>query len=87
MLKTYNKVNLRMLIRALWRLYLFMTFVYLIISIFGSWFNQIFTANGNTDTYYVFLGIDQGEIISPILWCIYYDLLLCKIQNSMLGYI
>jgi hypothetical protein len=31
-------------------------------------------------------GIDQGEIISPLLWCIYYDPLLCRIQNSSHGY-
>src|SRR5438034_3916117 len=31
-------------------------------------------------------GIDQGKIISPILWCIYYDLLLCEIEKHQLGY-
>ena len=63
-----------------------MSFVHLIISIFAPRFNKIFTAHGDTDAYYVLSGIDQGEIISPILWCIYYDPLLCKIQNSSLGY-
>src|SRR5204862_2262077 len=32
-------------------------------------------------------GIDQGETISPLLWRIFYDPLLCKIQsNQDLGY-
>jgi hypothetical protein len=67
MSKAYDRVNLGMLIRALTRLHLPMTFVQLIISIFTPRFNQIFTVHGNTDAYYVLSGIDQGEIISPIL--------------------
>ena len=86
MFKAYDRVNLGMLIRTLIRLHLLMTFVHLIISIFTFQFNKIFTAHGDTDAYYVLSGIDQGEIISSILWCIYYDPLLCKIQNSSLGY-
>ena len=32
-------------------------------------------------------GIDQGETISPLLWRIFYDPLLCEIQNNIqLGY-
>jgi len=32
-------------------------------------------------------GIDQGEIISPLLWIIYYNPLFCKIENQAdLGY-
>src|SRR5207248_6853385 len=32
-------------------------------------------------------GIDQGEVISPLLWYIYYDPLLTKVQQSShLGY-
>ena len=50
--------------------------------------NQVVTAYGLTDSYDVITGIDQEEVISPILWCIYYDPLLCKIQNNQqLGYI
>src|SRR5579859_7347234 len=31
-------------------------------------------------------GIDQGEVISPLLWCIYYDALLTEIQKLNIGY-
>jgi hypothetical protein len=48
--------------------------------------NQVFTAAGTTDPYEVLTGIDQGEIISPLLWCIYYDPLLCQIQEEQFGY-
>jgi hypothetical protein len=34
----------------------------------------------------VLIGIDQGEVISPLLWCIYYDPLLCQIQDNNEGY-
>src|SRR5829696_1391767 len=58
MSKAYDRVNLGMLIRALLRLHLSMSFVHLIISIFASHFNKIFTAHGDTDAYYVLSGID-----------------------------
>ena len=33
------------------------------------------------------IGIDQGEVISPLLWCIYYDPLLVEIHSqNELGY-
>ena len=32
------------------------------------------------------IGIDQGEVISPLLWCIYYDPLLCEIEKLNVGY-
>lgn len=31
-------------------------------------------------------GIDQGEIMSPLLWIIYYDPLLARIRNTSLGF-
>jgi hypothetical protein len=48
--------------------------------------NQVFTAGGLTPQYDVLVGINQSEIISPLLWCIYYDPLLCEIQKQQLGY-
>src|SRR4051812_49239915 len=86
MSKAYDRVNITMLIRALGRLCIPESFIKFLISIFLPRFNQVFTAHGNTDTYLVLSGIDQGEIISPILWCIYYDPLLCFMQNSPHGY-
>ncbi|CAB4441047.1 unnamed protein product [Rhizophagus irregularis] len=48
--------------------------------------NKVFTPGGLTEEYDVQCGIDQEEIISPLLWIIYYDPLLSKIKNSNLGY-
>lgn len=39
-----------------------------------------------TNPYDILTGIDQREIISPLLWCIYYDPLLCQLQDEQLGY-
>ena len=86
MSKAYDRVNVFMLVRALERLKLPKSFIYFILNMFIHRENQVFTAFSNTDTYKVFSGIDQGEIISPLLWCIYYDPLLCKVQSSDLGY-
>src|SRR6266498_4149687 len=48
--------------------------------------NAIFTADSITDYYNVKIGIDQGEIIFSLLWCIYFDPLLCKINDLGYGY-
>src|SRR5271165_744336 len=68
------------------RLRIPISFTNIIIELFSNRTNQIFTNVGTTDSYDVLIGIDQGEVISPLLWCIYYDPLLCKIQRSDLGY-
>ena len=86
MSKAYDRVNLFMLIRALERLRIPFNFIRFILKMFGNRFNQVFTSFGNTEPYKVVSGIDQGEVISPLLWCIYYDPLLCRIHESPLGY-
>ncbi|CAG8721784.1 11105_t:CDS:2, partial [Rhizophagus irregularis] len=48
--------------------------------------NQVFTAGGLTPEYDVLVGIDQGEVISPLLWCIYYNPLLCELNKHHLRY-
>jgi hypothetical protein len=61
-------------------------FINVITNLFLNRKNSVFTAYGNTDPYDVIVGIDQGEVISPLLWVIYYDPLLSRIKNSNLGY-
>ncbi|KAG9291957.1 hypothetical protein G9A89_004895 [Geosiphon pyriformis] len=43
---------------------------------------------GLTNEYHVHNGLDQGEVFSPLLWHIFYDLLLCEVkkQESICGY-
>ena len=53
----------------------------LILSLFRNRKFQVIIEDGLTDTVMAGDGIDQGETISPILWRIFYDPLLCKIQE------
>src|SRR6266498_3301532 len=84
--KAYDRVNIYMLEKALQRIKVPMNFITLIENLFLNQKNQVFTGVGITNKYDVLIEIDQGEIISPILWCIYYDPLLCEIEKSGLGY-
>ena len=84
--KAYDRVNIFMLEKALERLKLPGKFIKFITNIFIDRKNRIFTEVGLTDEYTVLTGIDQGEVISPLLWCIYLDPLLCEIEKNELGY-
>src|SRR5215213_437953 len=84
--KAYDRVNIFMLRKAMQRLKLPLAFIDLIENIFTERQNSVFTEVGLTDPYEMLVGIDQGEVISPLLWCIYYDPLLCEIEHQELGY-
>ncbi|KAG9288394.1 hypothetical protein G9A89_021425 [Geosiphon pyriformis] len=57
-------------------------------SIHNGCINRVMTDFGLTDGYCVYDGLDQGEVFSPLLWCIFYDSLLYKVkrQESVYGY-
>lgn len=84
--KAYDRVNIYMLEKALLRLKLPTSFIRMVTNLFLERKNKIFTEVGLTDEYKVLTGIDQGEVISPLLWCIYLDPLLCEIEKKELGY-
>ena len=86
MSKAYDRVNIYMLRKAMARLKIPFEFTNVITNLFLNRKNSVFTAYGNTDPYDVIVGIDQGEVISPLLWVIYYDPLLSRIQKSNYGY-
>src|SRR5205823_7351935 len=54
----------------------------LILNLFTNRTNKILTCYGQTSSYKVQVGIDQGEIISPLLWVIYLDPLLLELDDS-----
>src|SRR5207244_7381631 len=54
----------------------------LILNLFTNRTNKILTCFGQTSSYKVQVGIDQGEIISPLLWVIYLDPLLSELNYS-----
>ena len=71
-----------MLERVLNRIKLSKKIVKLIIYLFKDRKFKVITENGLTNTITAKDGIDQGETISPLLWRIFYDSLLYKIQNN-----
>src|ERR1044072_3780492 len=87
MSKAYDRVNICMLQHAMNRIKLLPLFIRFISNLFTNRSDRIFTPFDLTDPYNILVGIDQGEVICPLLWCIYYDPLLSFIQNkTSLGY-
>ncbi|GET57866.1 RNA-directed DNA polymerase from mobile element jockey-like [Rhizophagus irregularis DAOM 181602=DAOM 197198] len=82
--KAFDSVDLTMLRFALERIRLPASAVKFILSLFMKRTNRIFTAHGSTPAYRVRIGIDQGEVISPLLWVIYIDPLLTILKNEMM---
>ena len=68
--KAFDSIDTNMLRLAMLRLKIPSRFVDLTIDLFSNRFNSIITTFGNTSPYKVQIGIDQGEVISPLLWVI-----------------
>ncbi|GBB87296.1 hypothetical protein RclHR1_13730006 [Rhizophagus clarus] len=82
--KVFDSVNLTMLKFALERIGLPASSIMLILSLFMNRSNQVFTAHGDTSLYRVYISIDQGEVVFPLLWVIYIDPLLSVLKKEML---
>ncbi|EXX72775.1 hypothetical protein GLOIN_2v1790829 [Rhizophagus irregularis DAOM 181602=DAOM 197198] len=72
-----------MLKLALIRLHIPSLLIKFIINLFTLRNNKIITHYGDTSRYRVRIGIDQGEIISPLLWVIYLDPLLTTLNREV----
>ena len=85
--KAFDTVNLEMLSKAMKRIKIPNKAITLIIDLFKDRQLSIILADGLTNPITAGDGLDQGETISPLLWRIFYDPLMCKIQdNKDLGY-
>ncbi len=62
------------------------TFIDLILSFFTRHSNAIITSSLITTLYDMKVGIDQDEVIFPLLWTIYYDPLFCRIKDLQQKY-
>ncbi|GBB85664.1 hypothetical protein RclHR1_12140013 [Rhizophagus clarus] len=69
---------------ALERIRLPASAITLILFFFMNHSNRIFIAYGETSSYRVRIGIDQGKVISLLLWVIYIDPLLTVLKTEML---
>src|SRR6266498_5172064 len=84
--KAYDRVDITILRKAMERVKIPPACIDFILDFFTYRKNTILTKGGISEFYDVKIGIDQGEVISPLLWCIYFDLLLCEINQLNKGY-
>src|SRR4051812_30851366 len=86
MRKAYDTVGWNALEAALIRIKMNWTYINILEDLHKNRTSTIITAHGYTDPYKVQDGLDQGEIHSPILWRIFYDLLLAAIKKDLAHY-
>ncbi|GBC36358.2 ribonuclease HI, putative [Rhizophagus irregularis DAOM 181602=DAOM 197198] len=82
MMKAYDSVSLESLQLALRKLDIPEKFILWITELFKNRQMSVITAFGPSPTFIGGDGIDQGDAISPLLWRIFYDLLLIAIQQE-----
>lgn len=78
--KVYDSVSSIMLEKNLERLKLPTKLINIVMDIINNRFNRVIVNKEVTDEYYVRDGLDQGEIWSPILWRIFYDVSLTRLE-------
>ena len=87
MRKAFNSVGLKILEKALKRIKLPESMISFILSLYKKRRIKVITSFGLTNKFKAEDGLDQGEVISPLIWRIFYDPLLTKIKKSArLGY-
>ncbi len=79
--KAYDRVNIQLLHKCMLCLKIPTSFINLILNFFMKCTNAIITFYSITTPYQMKVGIDQEEVIFPLLWTIYYDPLFCRIKN------
>ncbi|KAG9288907.1 hypothetical protein G9A89_019529 [Geosiphon pyriformis] len=86
--KAYDSVGWEHLKRNLVRIKMYNRFIRFFGSIHNGHTNRVMTDFGLTDGYCVYDRLDQREVFSPLLWCIFYNPLLCEVkrQESVCGY-
>ncbi|GES83878.1 ribonuclease H-like domain-containing protein [Rhizophagus clarus] len=85
--KAYDRINISLLKLSLKRLNIPDVVVNLLCNLFSNRYNQIILPNHLSREYNIFQGIDQGEVVSPLMWIIYYDPLFAMInQDKSLHY-
>ena len=80
--KAFDSMDTRMLRLAMNRLQIPVNFTNLVIDLFTDRHNSVITAYGSSPYYKTEIGIDQGETLSPLLWVIYIDPLLTRLNKT-----
>ncbi|KAG9288278.1 hypothetical protein G9A89_021309 [Geosiphon pyriformis] len=86
--KAYNSIGWEHLRRSLVRIKMYDRFIRFFGSIYNGHINKVMTDFGLTDGYCVYNSLDQEKVFLSLLWCIFYDLLLCEVkkQEDVYGY-
>lgn len=82
----YDRVDIKMLKLALQKIKIPDVLINLMVNLFTNSKKSIIKNAGITEQYLLIIRIDQGEVISLLLWTIYYDLLLTEINSLNIGY-
>ena len=87
MAKAYDSISIEGLRRALIRIDVPNSIVNFLIALFRNREIKVITYWGTTEPFIAGDGIDQGDTISPLLWKIFYNPLLSRIQgDESIGY-
>src|SRR2546429_2000223 len=87
MRKVFDSIGMTPLRHALYRIKLPQTAIDFIVNLFQNRKLKVITEFDLSEEIVVQDGIDQGDVISPLIWRIFYDPLLCRIHNHpQLGY-
>src|ERR1043166_3385150 len=87
MSKAFNSIGMVPLRHALTRIHLPQLAIDFIINLFQHRKMKVITTYGLSDELQAMDGINQGEVISTLIWRIFYDPLLCRIMDDpTLGY-
>ena len=81
MSKAYDSVNLNLFRKSLIRINMPSKLIEILTNLLDDRHNRVITNLGLTNSYSVKNEIDQGETITPLFWCIYYDPFIHKIAS------
>lgn len=80
--KAYDHCNISLLHFALRCINLPWNIIYIIINLFSNRTNQICLSTSLSEPYDILQGIDQGEVISPLIWILYYESMFARINQT-----
>jgi hypothetical protein len=84
--RAYDSVSWISLQRSLERIRVPATYIQLLRNIFDGRRSAVITTYGESREFHPACGLDQGEVNSPLLWLVFYDTLLCRLNRRGAGY-
>lgn len=84
--RAYDSVSWISLQRSLERIRVPAAYIQLLRNIFDGRRSAVITTYGESREFHPACGLDQGEVNSPLLWLVFYDTLLCRLNRCGVGY-